>query len=119
MMGLEIENLCVCVYGRFVFIYLTLQLLHDRKCLFCSFQRQLQLQTAKGPEEKPADPELPTTETKNQSIAQIIYADNRVSFSFAAFLSCLSVDRKLSTVVVIVLKHRFGLIWAYSCCVKG
>ena len=100
----------VCVCGRFVFICLTLQLWHDRKCLFCSFQRQLQLQTAKGPEEKPADPELPTTETKNQSIAQIIYADNRVRFSFAAFLWRLSVES---------IFGRFGLSRAYSCCVKG
>ncbi|XP_025090723.1 nuclear receptor corepressor 1-like isoform X5 [Pomacea canaliculata] len=40
-------------------------------------ERQLDAQASKGPEEKPASPEIPTTETKNQSIAQIIYAENR------------------------------------------
>ncbi|KAK7506028.1 hypothetical protein BaRGS_00002750, partial [Batillaria attramentaria] len=40
-------------------------------------QHSLEIQATKGPEEKPATPELPTTETKNQSLAQIIYAENR------------------------------------------
>jgi hypothetical protein len=44
-------------------------------------QQETQLRESKegnNGEEKPDSPELPTSETKNQSLAQIIYAENRV-----------------------------------------
>ena len=43
------------------------------------FQQQLEEQAAQPPEEKQTAASVPHTETKHQSIAQIIYTENRVS----------------------------------------
>ena len=45
-------------------------------------KKEQQLKDKKSSDEKPDSPELPTSETKNQSLAQIIYAENRVNLSF-------------------------------------
>lgn len=43
-------------------------------CILCCLQQQLEEQANKPPEEKSNTPE---PETKNQSCAQVIYAENR------------------------------------------
>lgn len=55
---------------------------------FCFLQHQLEDEAKKPPEEKPSMPEA-ASETKHQSIAQVLYAENRVCMSCSGVLYCI------------------------------
>lgn len=60
-------------------------------------QQQLEEEAAKPPEEKAASPDPTAQEPKHQSIAQIIYAENRVSEQHPVDFS--------------IITHPFTFIW--------